>query len=169
MKKLAMIVALAAAAVSAKAASVQWNVAGVAGDVGSTVYLLTSIADSYATIDEFTNSAVADKAIASAGRGKYGTGDVTSADPSITTTANYYLAVVDADSKGFTYVDVTSMAQAKVFDPQAQESAKGSFSTSFSSITGGTHMNIGQAVPEPTSGLLFLVGMAGLALRRKQK
>ena len=29
--------------------------------------------------------------------------------------------------------------------------------------------NFTQAVPEPTSGLLLLLGMAGLALRRKQK
>lgn len=33
---------------------------------------------------------------------------------------------------------------------------------------GGTQMGTFAAVPEPTSGLLFLLGMAGLALKRKR-
>jgi len=44
------------------------------------------------------------------------------------------------------------------------------FTAAFASATAGTKMLPGwvQATPEPTSGLLLLIGMAGLALRRRR-
>ena len=169
MKKMIIAFALVAAAVCAKAAAVDWSASATKADVGAKVYLLTAIADSYADVGSLISSAVGDVGVVAAQGRSYGTQVVKPVDAAITSSSNFYLALVAEDEKSFTYIDVTSGMSAMVYDPQAQETSKGTFKSSISAISAGTQMNIGQAVPEPTSGLLLLLGMAGLALRRKQK
>lgn len=170
MKKLVTMLALVAAVVSAKAACVDWSVSGTADDVGKTVYLLTAIGD-YDSVDALAADSVSSATIASAGRGKYGTPATTANDAAVTSSAEFYYAIVSADGKSFNYVAATGMS-AKVYDPNAQETSKGEFKDiSAAAISSGSSKSFGGGgdVPEPTSGLLLLVGGAMLVLRRKQK
>ena len=82
-------------------------------------------------------------------------------------TYSFYMAIVDGDNV---------FISANASDANAQASA--TTDVKFSGIKTATSANHGnasysaagwyQAVPEPTSGLLMLVGLAGLALRRRR-
>ena len=180
MKKLVVIAAVAAAVVSAKAASVDWNVAGTSAQTGYTVYLLTSIADSYDSAADLAAAAVGSATIAKNGR-VYGTGDQTSKGAGITADSMknaYYAIVSSADATSFNYVSLGDLS-GRVYNPDNQETSPGQYnSTSAAQILAGTSKNFGGStptppgpgpIPEPTSGLLLVVGGAMLALRRKQK
>ena len=166
MKKIMMALALVAAVVSAEAASVDWKVAGTADQENYTVYLMTSIGE-YSSVTELAAAAVGSDVIAKHSRSYYAS--ATSANAEITKEGTYYFAIVSGEgATTFNYVEATGLA-ASVYDPNAQETSPGAFSTiSAANILSGTQGSFG-SVPEPTSGLLLLLGMAGLALRRKQK
>lgn len=67
--------------------------------------------------------------------------------------------VIETDGKKFTSAAKTAVA------PET-----GAAGVAFGNLqTATTTAGAWQSVPEPTSGLLLLLGMAGLALRRKQK
>ena len=173
MKKLIVIAALAMAVVSAKAASVDWNVAATSAEVGYTVYLLTSIGD-YANVEALANAAVGSAEIKSLPRSKYGTNNVTSKNAGITTDTMkeaYYAIVTSADATSFKYVSLGDLS-GKVYDADNQETSPGAFGdVSAANILAGTSKNFsggGGDIPEPTSGLLLLVGGAMLALRRRR-
>lgn len=167
MKKLLMIVAVTLAAISAKAAVVNWAVSGAAAQENYKVYLLTSIADSYSSVDDIAAAAVSQGTVAKSGR-TYTTGNVVASGDAVTKSATYYFAIVSSDSAtSFNYVEATGLA-AKVYDPDNQESSPGAFNTiSAAAIAAGTSKAIGGSVPEPTTGLLVLLGVAGLVLKRK--
>ena len=180
MKNLVVIAAIAAAAFSASAAAVDWNVTGTSAQEGYTVYLLTSVGD-YADTTALANAAVGSATIASLGRGKYGTGDQSPVSAKITTDSMkdaYYAIVSSADASSFTYVSLGDMSS-YVYDAAAQQNSPGTYTgKSAAQILAGTSKNFGGStptppgpgpIPEPTSGLLLLVGGAMLALRRKQK
>ena len=167
MKKLMIIAAVVMAVVSAKAASVDWKVTGTSSQVGYTVYLLAAAPEKYASVTELAAAAVDTGSIASAGRGVYSASG-TAANTAITATSMadaYFVILKSADATEYTYVKQDMSA--RVYDPANQESSKGTFSTSTATILAGTTSSF-QTVPEPTSGLLMLLGMAGLALRRKR-
>ena len=79
---------------------------------------------------------------------------------------NFYMAIVKDD---YVFVSDSILASAQASDVS---------DVKFSGIKTATSANLGsadystagwyQSVPEPTSGLLLLLGMAGLALKRKQ-
>ena len=168
MKKLMIMITAIVAVLTVKAASVDWNVAGTSAQVGYTVYLLTSLADSYASASDIASAAVGSGTIAKNGRQTYASG--TAASDSITTESMknaYYVIVKSSDATDYTYykVDMSS----KVYDPANQESSSGFFDTvnATTILSSGTTANYA-AVPEPTSGLLMLLGVAGLALRRRR-
>ena len=171
MKKLVMMLALALAVVSAKAASVDWTVNGAAAQDGYTVYLLATAPGDYANVSALAAAAVGSATIVKSGR-TYTSGPQQAIGDSVTKDATFYYAIVSgADATSFNYVEASGLA-AKVYDPAAQESSPGNFnSISAAQIAAGTKADFGGGgdVPEPTSGLLLLVGGAMLALRRKQK
>lgn len=168
MKKIIIALAFVAAMVSAQAASVDWKIKGAKADVGSTVYLLTSLADSYESADALAAAAVSTGTVIAQGR-NYNTGVVTSASDSITKESmkNAYLVLLSADGKSYTYI--TADLSAQTYDPNNQETAPiAPFGSTIAAISGGTTVEFGN-VPEPTSAMLIALGVAALALRRRQK
>ena len=172
MKKLVMLVVVAVAAFAASAAQLDWRYTGTSDDVGKTVYVVLgdTAQTTWDSIDALAAAAVDFGGVAKSGRSNYwATGSFGSSEIS-KTSANAYYVIVSSDKSTF---DVTSVANmsASVYDPNNQESSPGqNTSLSSASITSsGNSFGGGGDVPEPTSGLLLLVGGAMLALRRKQK
>ena len=83
------------------------------------------------------------------------------------TSTSYFAQLVITDDKGNT---ITSEKAAFTTDESA-EFGDINFSTGGNFTTSGAKINYASgwvAAPEPTSGLLLLLGMAGLALKRKR-
>ena len=169
MKKLFVFFALALACAGANAASVDWKVAGTAANVGNKVFLVGALSDAWTSVADIAASSAAfgsegtSGTIAKAGR-VYTTGDITLASDSVTKTSGdvYVIIVSSDDAKSYTYTKVDW----KGFAYEGAESSPGSYNyTATDLINNGTTVEF---VPEPTSGLLMLVGLAGLALRRRR-
>ena len=168
MKKLTLMIGAVALAMGVQAATVNWQVIGTAETVNYNVYLLTSIADSYKSVADIESAALASGTIAKVGR-SYGV-EGTAASEAITAASmkNVYWVIVDGSGSPTTYNYVKTDMSAFVYDPDNQESSPGSFnSISAANMLAGSSGSFG-AVPEPTSGLLMLLGMVGLALKRKR-
>lgn len=175
MKKLVMIVAVALAAVGLQAASVTWSISGEKAMVGYTAYAVlgATVADSWDSIDALKESALDGTGTFSGSRSVSAIG--TSAGAALTKdNANIYFVIVNSDQSEWAVTDVKDLGEL-VYDPANQESASGTASFSASGLsyksfggTPGPGPTPGDT-PEPTSGLLLLVGGAALALRRKQK
>jgi hypothetical protein len=176
MKTMWAALAAAMVGVSAQAATVDWKVSGGKSDVGKTVYVLTSIAESYASLSDLAAAAVSSGSVIDYTRVSYADG--TASGDSVTKEATFYYAIVSGDDASyFNYVEATGM-NAQVYDMQNLEPAKDPFnSIKVAGIESGTRVEFGanpdaptgpsDSVPEPTSALLFVVGAAGLALRRR--
>ena len=170
MKKLIMALAVAIAATCTKAATVDWQVtSATAAETDYMVYVfaseVTSKYESYS--DLIAGNIGSGKIVEVAGR----KGSTYKMEAAVSSTVDsgteklWYVIIANEQATEFAYG--SSSISALVYDPNQQQSSPGSLqltNASFSST--GT---IGQAAPEPTSGLLLLLGMAGLALRRKQK
>ena len=174
MKKLVVVVAVALTAVCAQAASMKWTLGGSAADVDLKVYLVSALS-------EFTDEAsVQSKVIGSggnsgtfkSGRSVAAVGTVVGLDGSKAgQMQDFYYVIVSGDGKGYwasgkqsaeIYTTATTHTDSNI----AASTFKTGNYTAWS--TGGGSGGSG-GVPEPTSGLLLLVGGAMLALRRKQK
>lgn len=165
MKKIIIAVCAIGLATIANAASVSWGISGgTAADVGTSVYLLTQYSATYESLEAFTDSAVSVGTIKKSGP-SYKVATTAVSDASVVKNGNFYFAIVDGND--ITILDVSEGMAAKVYDPEAQETNPGAFSATLAEVKAGGIS--AQVVPEPTSGLLLLVGIAGLALRRKQK
>ena len=80
---------------------------------------------------------------------------------------NLVLVIVDgsvADGSQYWVLNDYTIQAANVFDPPSTGTAAGISLSTLGTAGRGTFT----AVPEPTSGLLMLLGMAGLALRRRR-
>ena len=186
MKKLMFMLAAVAIAATTQAASVWWTCTGVK-DTSSTAvsgiaYFLTTEMLSYSDAqalagkgaDAFTAAlgsaysyngtsgafgktsanAVSNEALGITGGTKYSAYLMIFDSATITDESNYYLTT----TKDFTALEgATDVASVK-WGAQSGSTASGAWSAVK-----------GSAVPEPTSGLLMLVGLAGLALRRGRR
>ena len=178
MKKIMIALAAVALAVSAQAASFSWKTtsSGKLYGAGTTatlatgnVYLFNSAA--------VTQQAVLDAVLAGSSLDTLGALSSSTVSAGAITTAtfewgaagdtlNAYVAIVDGDNVFISDLKTAAGQQASTvsinFNLKSASQAVAMESTTFT--TGGWYT----AVPEPTSGLLMLVGLAGLALRRRR-
>ena len=172
MKKLMVIAATVMMAVVSQAAQVSWTAErGALSDYESSVVY-------------FINASAYDSAIACLTKGgddvatefaKYVNGQATANKGSFSAVTSYDVEnsaafIIFADNAivdGGTY-DTTGLIDISgaVYTPP--DSAPDKIKLTNASFTSKGNA-IGEAVPEPTSAMLFLLGIAGLALRRKQK
>ena len=168
MKKLIVAITLSLAIGIANAASIDWKVTGTSAQKNYSVYLLTSVADSYTSAAEIADAAISSGVIAKSGV-SYGTGVKYVTDSRVTTDTmkNAFFVLVGSDTSSYTVI--AKDLSGSVYDTSAQQASPGTFSATVSNLLAAGTTKSFVSVPEPTSGLLLLVGMAGLALRRKQK
>ena len=187
MKKLMLMLVVATCAVVTQAAQLKWATTtalfkGNESDTfNGTVYLIDAdsgnggISQS-ALLSAFLggtlNVSTYDVASASASAGKITTTtfDATKADGATSYgsgTVNFYMVAIDgdnifiSDTKSVTLSTIGSASAS--YSLKGQSTAAASLSTTFAS--GGWYA---KSVPEPTSGLLMLVGLGALALRRRK-
>ena len=173
MKKIMIAVMAVAVAAFAKAATVDWGYTGQASEVNYTVYLYTSdVASSYETFDQLIANSFASGTVATKKVGPktyYKIADNSVASSSLGNTL-YYVLVSGSDATTYTYgsSDISSL----IYDPNNQESSSGALALTTANFTGsgtiGGSDPVTPSVPEPTSGLLMLVGLGALALRRRR-
>jgi hypothetical protein len=186
MKKLLIATIAICAAAITQAASVTWSQYGLGayGDADNefagAIYLMTGDADvasafvstvigagdGYAT----AYSVAIASAVTTMNYGVDYTADITGL---VTTGSSYdfFVVALDTSNKGLFVSEVVTEPILTVGDTDIIFNADGSYEapftagvTTYSGTTGGWYT----AVPEPTSGLLMLIGMAGLALKRKR-
>ena len=181
MKKLIIAFCTVAFAVVANAAAVEWSIAGKTfapssddpatnGRAKNYLVYAFSASDSSTVLAALTAgniSAAVDLAVSSARTGSSG---AASGSISGVTTATYdmFLVAFDTYSSATATIDtaknyiVSATLTATSYEPPATGTTLEYTSANF----GGSWAPI--AVPEPTSALLMLLGMAGLALKRKR-
>lgn len=168
MKKLIIIAAILTAAVACQAASVTWKYTGTSSEVGYSVYLFANeVAAKYETFAALTAASLDSATVQSKKVGpktSYVTPETTTAGSSITKGSSLYFVIIE-NSSATTYKYGMVDAASYIYDPDNQESSPGALN--FASAALASPGTIG-SVPEPTSGILLMLGVAALALRRKQ-
>lgn len=173
MKKLFVFFALTLACVGANAACVDWAVKGSVDTVGYQVYLVGALSDSWTSVADIAADAAAfgsqgtSGTIVKAGRAYATNGTLASDNVTKASGEMYFVIVTGDDTKTYNYVkvDLSGYTYEGIETPPASydttvDALLAGMSKSFSGGSGG--------VPEPTSGLLLLVGGAMLTLRRRR-
>ena len=165
MKKLIIMALLVAGATIANAACMNWQVNGAAGTVDYSVFFLLTdnVADSYSSISDIAALNGGSGEIAKISARAYGASGLID-DASLVKGSKLSMIIVNADATK--YAVINNIDTTLVYDPNNQESSQGTFEVANDTITGASYQAF--AVPEPTSGLLMLIGLAGLALRRRR-
>ena len=156
MKKLLVLAAVLVAGVAANAASFKWSAANIYASNGTdkfsgsaTLYAFLATSDA-STAFEVDTATVATGAIA----------QKTFSSDSLVGGNNYsFFFVIEDGDKTFTSAVVANKVA------QATASTTFTFGNQQSATQNASNW---AAVPEPTSGLLMLLGVAGLALKRKR-
>jgi hypothetical protein len=183
MKKLMIAAAIVCAAAMSQAASFCWDAQGLKNESGSSLtadYLAFAFYKSGANVTTYTvEQAVAmvmgaefpESLIDYAGvvdAGSVGMGPVTEAGVTGGTYEGFLVIVnstySDFDSAGKYAPTMYSVVEGGAQAIQEIKSAGAAATFTFAAAQQGAW----QSVPEPTSGLLLLLGVAGLALRRKR-
>ncbi len=186
MKKLMMAVAIVCATVCAQAAATKWSASNIFAmnntdkvASGTTAYLFNAATFSQTALvtafagEDFDISANAIGSTTLSGAGVIGNRavDVTGTTPS--TTANMYLAILQTiDGSDYLFISTQKDVTMSASESTATTVGLGALTAvSQAAALDATKGYTGAgwyAVPEPTSGLLMLVGLAGLALRRRR-
>lgn len=176
MKKLLIAAAIVCAAVIVQAATVNWTISGVKAEGNTSptagwavMAFYTEVGAGSAAIESAIQSKTAESLAFEAttlavtlSKGKVNAHDATAAG--ITDTSKsydfYFVVFNDADAtKATQYAMQSALSQ-----DYSSMAGKYQIASTFSASTPWAST----AVPEPTSGLLMLLGMAGLALRRRR-
>ena len=185
MKKLMIAAAIICAAAFAQASSVSWAVDWAyavntsnptyTGDetFAGTYWLVALSGDSTAGISvDDTGKLTLGAGMTQAGTGSISESAFQNMITGLTADNNgdkYALVIYDSNYKYYGVSDVAAIAG--IVDDPPTDGTTITFSNIYDSADDANYMvaNIqAQAVPEPTSGLLLLLGVAGLALRRRR-
>ena len=191
MKKLIIAAAVACVAALTQAATVSWSISGLKDSTGNLMssgaaYVFCtkganakSVADVTAALAAITsaddlktyladNSLSALKGtISSGGTNVSGVDLASSGVPAATSSVKIFAVIVDDDTFGDNVKYVITAASGNVKTPAASTSNNAGFTLDGATPTANPS-NWTAAAPEPTSGLLLLLGVAGLALKRKR-
>ncbi len=166
MKKIMIALATVACAFGVQAAAVDWSTGDLYGSNGEYISDNTYDGYTYSAILTITGGGLAED-IVSTGIMDWDGFAATAEGLALNTT--YSASLVITEYKGG--VALNTLSASGEFVTAASESfSKGiTFEDGTGFTTGGSLAGASwQAVPEPTSGLLLLLGVAGLALRRKR-
>ena len=172
MKKIMIAVAAMAMAVVANAASVDWKVSASATQVGYTAYLMAGdVVSSWESVADIQAAAITSGEVVKINARNYGVSG-TATDAALTKSSNFYYILVTGD--GSQYAVSEAFAGSKfVYDmtatpPETAPAELPQFNSSSATFSDWAKADGPTGdVPEPTSGLLLLVGAAALALKRK--
>ncbi len=189
MKKLMMVLAVVALAMSAQSATILWKLGTSIKPDGSSnaasgtlnmyvwtvsesVYNSTAIEDIWGTYGNTTIASITGYSASVTGKGGAAGGNASQEVTAPTTgTDNYYALVIstyDSDLDG----TVDMYAANKTIGTMNTAGTAGGNTSNLARYIGGQTtggaVTWTEAVPEPTTGLLVLLGVAGLALRRKR-
>ena len=180
MKKMMIMAAALMIGLSLKAAVASWSAPYVsyAGmpETDETVYSYTwavieaTSADAFAGVS-FANGTLTGGTSIATGTGSVALGDGLAGNLSNATAGNYYALVIWNGAKELWGISDATLATANPTDASGNTLMAMAFTNSSDPWGLGESAmvaNQAAAIPEPTSGLLLLLGMAGLALRRKQ-
>ncbi len=154
MKKMIIVLALAVAASAANAASFSWSAANIYGPDGTTKW--SGAVTLFCTeVASFSSAATAANGVIKAANTEFSNAAFVAGNE-----YNFYFTV-ESGGQTFTSQSVSAIAQ-------ASDVANIGFGNMASRTQNAENWGGGD-IPEPTSGLLLLVGAGMLALRRKQK
>ena len=169
MKKLLILAAVIVAGVAANAASFKWTGANIYGSDGTTKFTGTAAIYAYLTTETVADAVkVVDVNVISGTIKSDAEGTATGytynwADATGGKTYNFYMIVEDGDKTFNSAISDPSVIK------QGAAAATSTTTVGFANMATATqNASNWQSVPEPTSGLLMLLGMAGLALRRRR-
>ena len=169
MKKLMILASVVCATLFANAASVDWQIGGSAATDNYKIYLVGAISDTWTSVADIAVDAAKYGAgtsgtIVKNGRTYYVNASASIDSISKTSADVFFVIVSGEDASEYYYVkaDLTALVY------EGTDSSPGKYLTWADTLLAGTQGSF-QSIPEPTGAMLVLLGVAGLALRRKQK
>ena len=168
MRKITLAILAARLVMSAGAARIDWAVTDVtSGDIYSNLYLLTEVQDYYQNESAI---AISNDDLGMKGAGTTllweGTGlTTTTYGDGVSALKDYYVVLVPRAEYVWFSVKVGDLSEF-IYDTSLGETSPGVYELSMTLFDGAEKRQFG-AIPEPTAGLLALLGLAALALRRK--
>lgn len=189
MKKLMIAAAIVCAVATSQAASFVWKTAKTGGAVNafvggsivaSTAYIFASdqasaIVTAFAAGKDWTAGSLDSSSISAAGKIAVKTDTFEYGGSGVAATINAIFAFTEnVGGTDYLYVSSVASANGPATGSETINFTEGGVSTALNDATKGYSAagwyNVASSpIPEPTSGLMLLIGVAGLALRRKQK